>query len=132
VKIKAQLEQECAIAGYTEPGGTRARFGALILGLYDRGRLVYCGNVGTGFDARTLSTLGKKMRVLGTSACPFARPPKTRTRAHWIRPELVAQVRFTEWTNEGSMRHPTFLGLREDKRARDCHRERPRPASEVA
>jgi bifunctional non-homologous end joining protein LigD len=103
-----------------------------VLGLYDHGRLVYCGNVGTGFDAKTLTTLWKKMKALETRECPFARTPKTRTRAHWIRPTLVAEVRFTEWTHDGSMRHPAYLGLREDKPARDCHRERPRPASEVA
>ena len=131
VKIKAQLVQECVIAGYTEPGGGRAAFGSLVLGLYDHGRLLYCGNVGTGFDAKTLTMLWKKMKALETRECPFARAPKTRTRAHWIQPTLVGEVGFTEWTHDGSMRHPTYLGLREDKPAKDCHRERPRPASEV-
>jgi bifunctional non-homologous end joining protein LigD len=132
VKIKAQLEQECVIAGYTEPGGVRTGFGSLVLGLYDHGRLVYCGNVGTGFDSKILTSLSKKMKSLAARDCPFASPPKTRTKAHWIRPLLVAEVRFTEWTHDGSMRHPAFLGLRDDKPARDCHRERPRPTSEVA
>ncbi len=132
VKIKAQLEQECVIAGYTEPGGGRKGFGSLVLGLYDHERLVYCGNVGTGFDAKTLTALWRKMKALEMRECPFSRPPKTRSRAHWIRPTLVAEVRFTEWTHEGSMRHPAYLGLREDKPAKDCHREKPRPASEVA
>jgi bifunctional non-homologous end joining protein LigD len=132
VKIKAQLEQECVIAGFTEPGGARSGFGSLILGLYDHGRLVYCGNVGTGFDGNTLATLRKKMKALETARCPLAKAPKTRTRAHWTAPKLVAQVRFTEWTHDGSMRHPAFLGLRDDKSPRDCHRERARPAAEVA
>jgi bifunctional non-homologous end joining protein LigD len=132
VKIRAQLEQECVIAGYTEPGGARTGFGSLILGLYEHGRFVYCGNVGTGFDGKTLTLVGKKMKGLETATCPFPRAPKTRTRAHWVKPTLVAQVRFTEWTRDGSMRHPSFLGLRDDKQARDCHRERPLPAAEVA
>jgi bifunctional non-homologous end joining protein LigD len=132
VKIKAQLEQECVIAGYTDPGGARSGFGSLILGLYERGRLVYCGNVGTGFNARTLASLGAEMSALETRMSPFASPLKTRAPAHWLKPELVAQVRFTEWTKDGAMRHPAFLGLRDDKKAKDCHRERPLPTSEVA
>jgi bifunctional non-homologous end joining protein LigD len=134
LKIKAQLEQECVIVGYTEPGGSRAGFGSLILGLYDHGRLVPCGNVGTGFDAKSLSSLRKKLASLETVVSPLAGspPPRTRARAHWVSPTLVAQVRFTEWTHDGAMRHPAFLGIRDDKRPRDCHRERTRPASEVA
>jgi bifunctional non-homologous end joining protein LigD len=124
LKIKAQLEQECVIAGFTAPGGARKGFGALILGVYDNGRLVYCGNVGTGFDVATIESLVKQLRPLLTSASPFAVAPKTRTAARWVRPELVAQVRFTEWTHDGSMRHPVFLGLRDDKAVRDVHRER--------
>ncbi|MDP9035068.1 MAG: non-homologous end-joining DNA ligase [Myxococcota bacterium] len=127
VKIKAQLEQECVIAGWTEPSGSRAAFGSLVLGLYERGRFVYCGNVGTGFDAATLRAVAKKLEPLATSESPFASTAKIkmRRRVHWARPELVAQVRFTEWTEDGAMRHPTFLGLRDDKSPRDCHRELP-------
>jgi bifunctional non-homologous end joining protein LigD len=132
VKIKTRLEQECVIGGWTEPTGSRAGFGSLVLGLYEQGRFVHCGNVGTGFDAATIRVLMKKLRPLAVKTSPFHPPPKTRTRAHWVRPKLVAQVRFTEWTNDGSMRHPTFLGLRDDKNPRDCHRERPRAAAEVA
>ena len=87
---------------------------------------------GTGFDGKTLSTLAQKLDGLASTACPFARRPKGLTQAHWVAPKLVAQVRFTEWTRDGSMRHPAFLGLRDDKRPADCHRERPVPASEVA
>jgi bifunctional non-homologous end joining protein LigD len=125
LKIKAQLEQECVIAGYTAPGGAREGFGSLVLGLYEDRRLVYCGNVGTGFDVTTIRALLKELVPRITSASPFARPPKTRTAATWVRPELVAQVRFTEWTHDGSMRHPVFLGLRDDKGPREVHRERP-------
>ncbi|HEY3820422.1 MAG TPA: non-homologous end-joining DNA ligase [Polyangiaceae bacterium] len=132
VKIKAQLEQECVIAGFTEPGGARTGFGSLLLGLYDHGQLTYCGNVGTGFDAKTLGSLSKRLAALETTVCPFAERPRGHPRAHWVQPELVAQVRFTEWTRDGSMRHPAFLGLRDDKRPADCHRERPLPASAVA
>ncbi len=132
VKIKALLEQECVVAGYTSPEGAREAFGSLVLGVYDQGRLVYCGNVGTGFDAATIRSLTKKLRALATPTCPFARRPKTRTAAHWVAPKLVAQVRFTEWTHDGSMRHPVFLGLRDDKRPRQCRREAPRPTKDVA
>lgn len=131
LKIKALLEQECVIVGYTEPGGGRTGFGSLLLGLYERGKLVFCGSVGTGFDAKMLASLSKKMKQLETKSAPFAKPPKTKTPAHWVAPKLVAQVRFTEWTRDGSMRHPAFLGLRDDKRPQDVHRERARPAAEV-
>jgi len=127
LKIKAQLEQECVIAGYTSPAGARKGFGSLVLGLYEQGKLVYCGNVGTGFDVATIRSLMKKLAPLGTPASPFGRTPRTRTTAHWVRPELVAQVRFTEWTNDGSMRHPVFLGLRDDKGPLEVHRERALP-----
>jgi bifunctional non-homologous end joining protein LigD len=132
VKIKAQLVQECVIAGWTEPGGAREGFGSLVLGVYEMGRLVYVGNVGTGFDAKGLRALMRKMKPLARDTCPFAARPKTRTRAHWIEPKLVAQIRFTEWTHDGAMRHPAFLGLRDDKAAKDVHRELPRPHEEVA
>ncbi|HEY2515603.1 MAG TPA: non-homologous end-joining DNA ligase [Polyangiaceae bacterium] len=132
VKIKAQLEQECVIAGFTEPGGARSGFGSLVLGLYEHGELVYCGNVGTGFAQATLASLFRRLKKLETRTCPFATRPATRTPAHWVAPALVAQIRFTEWTRDGSMRHPAFLGLRDDKNPRQCHRERPREVSEVA
>lgn len=128
VKIKAQLEQECVIAGFTDPEGTRSGFGSLVLGVYEGGTLVYAGNVGTGFDVATLKRLSEKLRAIETATPAFTRPPKTRTEVHWVKPKLVAQVRFTEWTNEGSMRHPTFLGLRDDKPARDVKRELPQRA----
>jgi bifunctional non-homologous end joining protein LigD len=132
VKIKAQLEQECVIAGYTEPGGARSGFGSLVLGVYEAGKLVYCGNVGTGFDGKTLASLLAKLKALETKGSPFASAPKTRTRAHWVKPTLVAQIRFTEWTRDGSMRHPAFLGLRDDKAPKRVRRERPQRAAEVA
>ena len=132
LKIKVELEQECVVAGYTAPGGARQGFGALVLGLYEGGRFVYCGQVGTGFDASTLRMLMAKLAPLAARESPFALPPKTRTAVQWVRPELVAQVRFTEWTNDGAMRHPVYLGLHDDKSPRDCHRERPLPVLPVA
>ncbi len=132
VKVKAQLEQECVVVGYTEPAGARSGFGSLILGLYEGRKLVFCGHVGTGFDEKTLASLSKKMKALKTKSTPFPNPPKLKTRAHWIAPKLVAQIRFTEWTNAGSMRHPTFLGLRDDKKPAEVHREKPRATSDVA
>jgi len=76
--------------------------------------------------------LSKKLKALKTKSGPFPNPPRMKTRAHWIAPKLVAQIRFTEWTNAGSMRHPTFLGLRDDKKPEEVHREKPRATSDVA
>jgi bifunctional non-homologous end joining protein LigD len=132
VKVKAQLVQECVIGGFTDPAGGRQGFGALVLGVYDRGKLVYVGNVGTGFDAKLLRSLRRRLEALAVDECPFATRPKTRVRAHWVKPVLVAQIRFTEWTDDGSMRHPAFLGLREDKPAKSVRREHAHPHEEVA
>ena len=125
VKIKAQLVQECVIGGYTEPRGSRKGFGALLLGLYQDGRLHYAGHVGTGFDEKKLDSIYKQLQDLRIATSPFAQRIKTNTRSHWVKPSLVAQVRFTEWTRDGSMRHPAFLGLRVDKDPSSCVRELP-------
>ena len=127
VKIKVQLVQEAVVAGWTEPSGSREAFGSLLLGLYDHGRFVYAGRVGTGFDRKVLASVMKAMKPLATDTCPFATKPKTRTPAHWVKPKLVAQIQFTEWTDDGRMRHPTFLGLRDDKKPEDCTKETPWP-----
>jgi bifunctional non-homologous end joining protein LigD len=126
VKIKAQHGQECVIGGYTDPQGSRGGFGSLVVGLYDdEQNLHYVGNVGTGFTRDTIELLTKKMSALSTTNCPFfVRPKKHAKTSHWVKPELVAEVRFTEWTDDHLMRHPAFLGLRLDKRAKDCKRER--------
>lgn len=123
VKIKAQLVQECVIGGYTEPRGSRKGFGSLLLGLYEGKKLHYVGHAGTGFDTKVLAAMTKRMQALETGKSPFAGPVKANTPAHWIKPKLVAQIRFTEWTRDGLMRHPAFLGLREDKDPRECTRE---------
>ena len=126
LKLKCVWEQEFVIGGYTEPAGSRTDFGALLVGYYEEGRLKYAGKIGTGYTAATLRDLGARLRELETPASPFvdARPISQGT--HWTRPELVAQIAFAEWTNDGRLRQPRFLGLRDDKRPGEVHRERPR------
>jgi bifunctional non-homologous end joining protein LigD len=131
LKIKCLLEQEFVIGGYTVPQGTRAHFGALHLGLYDNGELVYVSKVGTGFDDKTLALVSEKLRPLARATPPFARGTPTGRGHHWVEPRLVGQVRFTEWTRDGGIRHPAFLGLRDDKRPEDCVRESPLAAPEA-
>jgi bifunctional non-homologous end joining protein LigD len=126
LKLKCAWEQEFVIGGYTDPAGSRTDFGALLVGYYEDGRLRYAGKVGTGYTAATLRDLGARLRALGTQEPPFvdARPVPPGT--HWAHPELVAQIAFAEWTNEGRLRQPRFLGLRDDKRPAEAVRERPR------
>jgi DNA ligase D-like protein (predicted ligase) len=126
LKLKCAWEQEFVIGGYTDPAGVRTDFGALLVGYYDDGRLRYAGKVGTGYNQATLRDLGARLRELETPGSPFvdARPIPRGT--HWIRPELVAQVGFAEWTNDGRLRQPRFLGLRDDKRPAEVVRERSR------
>lgn len=127
LKFKVQLTQDAVVGGWTSPEGSRTGFGSLLLGAYDGGELAYVGHVGTGFGGATLSSLRKELDRLATRASPFQSPlPRNHEgRAHWVRPRLVVTVGFTEWTADGKMRHPTFLGLRDDKRPGDCVIERP-------
>jgi bifunctional non-homologous end joining protein LigD len=122
-KLKIVQEQEFVIGGWTEPRNARAYFGALLLGVYEGDRLIYAGHTGTGFNERELSRLMGLLGPLETSVCPFAVRPKSNERPHWVKPALVAQCRFTEWTADGKLRHPRFQGLREDKAARQVVRE---------
>jgi DNA ligase D-like protein (predicted ligase) len=125
LKFKCEQGQELVIGGYTAPRGSRAEFGALLLGYYDRGALLYAGKVGTGFDQETLRSLGAELRRRRIDSPPFASPAEIRERGvSWVAPELVAQVGFTEWTGHGRLRHPRFLGLREDKDPKQVVRER--------
>ena len=118
-KLKIQRQDEFVIGGWTDPHGTRAHFGALILGATrPDGTLTYVGDVGTGFTDAELRRVAALLDALATSTCPFAAPPKTRDGAHWVAPLLVAQVRYTEMTDEGRLRHPAYLGLRDDKAAK--------------
>jgi bifunctional non-homologous end joining protein LigD len=125
LKIKCMRRQEFVIGGYTEPKGSRAGFGALLLGVYDDGELIHVGRVGTGFDDALLRSLQKRMKKLETEDSPFANLRRRPKDVHWIRPELVGEVAFTEWTEENVLRHPTFQGLREDKSAGEVVREEP-------
>jgi bifunctional non-homologous end joining protein LigD len=123
LKFKCVAEQELVIGGWTDPEGGRTDFGALLVGYYQDGALVYAGKVGTGYDEATLRDLGARLRRLARSSSPFkrGRPPERGT--HWVQPKLVAQFGFTEWTRDGKLRHPRYLGLRNDKPAREVVRE---------
>ena len=125
LKIKCMRRQEFVIGGFTDPRGSRAGFGALLLGVYEGDRLIHVGKVGTGFDDELLRGLRKTMEKLETDESPFANLPRKPKDVHWIRPELVGEVAFTEWTGENVLRHPTFQGLREDKSPREVVREEP-------
>jgi bifunctional non-homologous end joining protein LigD len=119
LKIKVHQEEELVIAGYTAPEGTRPYFGALLLGAYDNGHLVYVGKVGTGFSQSILHTLYQAFQPLVQKSSPFAEPPAERT-VTYLKPRLVAQIVFQEWTADRKLRQPVFLGLRDDKSAREC------------
>jgi bifunctional non-homologous end joining protein LigD len=126
LKFKCEAGQELVIGGYTEPKGSRVEFGALLLGHFRDGKLVYAGKVGTGFDRALLESLGAKLRSLAVETSPFEDPGSVRERGvTWVKPALVAQIGFTEWTRDGRLRHPRFLGLRDDKSAADVVREGP-------
>ncbi len=127
VKTKCGSRQELVIGGYTDLAGQRPneRIGALLLGVNDEEGFVYAGRVGTGFTDATRRELRTKLGKLERKTPAFSNPPKTRAGVHWVRPALVAEVDFTEWTKDGRLRHPAFLGLREDKRAPEIVREAP-------
>lgn len=124
LKLKCAQGQELVIGGFTEPQGARHGFGALLLGYHENGEFRYAGKAGTGFTARLLAQLYERLRALETAESPFATPIKE-PGVHWVRPELVAQIDFSEWTRDGRLRHPRFIGLRMDKKAIDVVRERP-------
>jgi bifunctional non-homologous end joining protein LigD len=129
-KIKIVHEQEFVVVGWTEPKQTRLHLGALLLGVYDDHKsLLYTGRVGTGFDDRELAKLIALLKPLETNNSPIDNPPRTNEKTHWVKPQLIAQVRFTEWTADGILRHPVYLGLRDDKKANDVRREGPKAQS---
>jgi DNA ligase D-like protein (predicted ligase) len=126
LKMKCEASQELVVGGFTDPQGQRQGLGALLVGYYDGAQLVFAGKVGTGagFDARGLVALRARLDAIEIAAAPFtAGSGLPRVGAHWVRPELVVQVAFLEWTAHGKLRHPRLLGLREDKSARDVTRE---------
>jgi bifunctional non-homologous end joining protein LigD len=119
LKVKVRGESEFVIGGYTPPQGSRAEFGALLIGLYDSGKLRYTGKVGTGYTQETLRELATKLKRLQTDQSPFDPAPRI-TGATWVRPRLVAQLAYAEWTADGKLRQPAFLGLRIDKKPEEC------------
>jgi bifunctional non-homologous end joining protein LigD len=120
LKVKARREAEFVIGGFTLPKGTRLHFGALLVGLFDGKALRYCGSVGTGFSDETLLMLLEKLHPLQTEKSPFAPVPREVKDAAWVAPKLVAQVAYAEWTGDEKLRQPAFLGLRNDKKPREC------------
>ncbi len=136
IKLKVSNEQEFVIGGYTPPAGARNYFGALLVGYYENDRLLFAGKVGTGFNTKRLAALHKQFQGERRDDCPFADLPSKQggawvqgitpaimRRCHWINPVLVCQVKFAEWTRDGKLRQPVFLGLRSDKAAQDVVRE---------
>ena len=119
LKVKCRKEAELVIGGFTAPAGRRRHLGALLLGLFDGLALRFVGKVGTGFSERMLRDLSARMHPLQTDEAPF-RPVPREKGASWVRPQLVAQIAFTEWTADGKLRQPVFLGLRDDKKASEC------------
>jgi DNA ligase D-like protein (predicted ligase) len=116
LKFKCQNNQEFVIGGYTDPKGARTGFGALLIGYYDpAGELVYAGKVGTGFSTALLDSLARSLAQLARPQPPFGSGPLPRSGVHWVEPQLVGQVAFSEWTTAGQLRHPRFEGLRRDK-----------------
>jgi bifunctional non-homologous end joining protein LigD len=126
-KFKVVQQQEFVIGGWTAPRQTRQYFGALLLGVYESGALKYVGHTGTGFDQKELARLWTLLKAREIPRSPFSTPIKTNEPAHWVRPELVAQVKFTEWTDDEKLRHPVYLGLRDDKHAAEVVHEQAGP-----
>jgi bifunctional non-homologous end joining protein LigD len=138
IKLKLLHEQEMVIGGYSDPSGTRKDFGALLVGYYDKKELKFAGKVGTGFNEVLLKSLHGRLKKLSVPECPFVNLPEKRKgrsgqgvtpaemrRCHWVKPEMVCQIKFSEWTQDEKLRQPVFLGLREDKNAREVAREKP-------
>jgi len=127
LKIKTHLRQEAVIGGFTEPKGSRKYVGSLILGVYEDGRLIYVGHSGGSFAGTDMKQLRQKLDKLETSQNPFADIPRQYAKAaHWVKPELVCEVSFAEWTPDGRMRQPKVEGFREDKKPQHVHRELPK------
>jgi bifunctional non-homologous end joining protein LigD len=123
LKVKTIMRSEVVVGGYTEPRGGRSYFGSLVCGLYRGNELHYVAHVGGGFNERTLASSFKMMQPLKTNRSPFVDAPKTNEPVQWLKPKLVAEVKFSEWTADRRLRHPVFVGWREDKKAQDCRFE---------
>ena len=124
LKMKCEASQELVVGGFTDPQGTRIGLGALLVGYYEDEQFVYAGKVGTGFDARLLRDLRGRLDALEISASPFTKATGLpRVRAHWVRPEIIVQVSFIEWTVHSKLRHSRLVAVRQDKNAREVVRE---------
>lgn len=123
LKIKTHLRQEAIICGFTKPKGSREKFGALILGIYEKEKLQYIGHTGTGFDEKGLDYLFKKLKPLEQKKSPFSKTIKTNTPVTWVKPKMICEIKFQEWTKDGIMRQPVFMGLREDKKPEEVKKE---------
>jgi bifunctional non-homologous end joining protein LigD len=132
LKIKTHQRQEVVIGGYTEPRGSRQYLGALIVGVYERGELVYVGHSGGGIPDKDREKLWHRLQKLERRTSPFKVEPKPNAPVHWVRPELVCEMSFSEWTEDGSMRHPQFKGLRPDKKPSNVHKEKPKEVKPMA
>lgn len=123
LKIKTVMRQEVVVGGYTEPRGTRSHFGSLVCGLYRDDGLHYVAHIGGGFNEKLLASIHKLMQPLKSNKSPFLDAPKTNEPVQWLKPKLVAEVKFSEWTADNRLRHPVFVGLREDKEPKECRFE---------
>jgi len=123
IKLKCVNEQELVIGGYTDSTNPALSFGALLLGYYDKGKLHYAGKVGTGFDTTILKELGAQLKKYEITKNPFTNYDESTKNVHWVKPMLVCEVQFTEWTNKNKLRHPSYLGLRSDKKAKEVRKE---------
>lgn len=122
-KLKVEFRQEFVVGGYTDPRNTREHIGALLLGYYDHDRLIYAGHMGGGFTRHALAVMHDRLAPLERITSPFTVTPHTNERAHWVRPKVVVEVKFSEWTQDGRLRQPIFLGVRDDKAAREVGKE---------
>ncbi|MBV8483870.1 MAG: non-homologous end-joining DNA ligase [Verrucomicrobia bacterium] len=129
LKIKARLQQEFVVGGFTEGKGSRKNLGALLLGAYRNGKLHYFGHSGSGFTEKGIQDALKRMKPLSIEKSPFINPPRVSEKIQWLRPKLVCEVTFAEWTDDEQMRQTVFLGWREDKDSRDVVKEMPSPTA---
>ncbi|SRR5579871_695743 len=132
LKIKTELRQECVVCGWKESDGAGRLIKSLALGVYEGKKLVFAGTAGSGFNERSERDVLAKLEALPKTKMPFPKTPEGEEKTHWVKPDLVAEIKFLEWTSEGRMRAPVFLGLRDDKDPKECVRELPEEASEQA
>jgi bifunctional non-homologous end joining protein LigD len=125
LKLKIEFREEFVVGGYTEPRNTREHIGAILLGYFDHGRFIYAGHTGGGFARKSLEEMFRLLKPLERKTSPFEETPKTNEKAHWVKPEIVVEVKFSEWTADRRLRQPIFLGVRDDKNAKDVEIEPP-------